>query len=100
MYNDRDYIIMNVNYDETSKDPKNSLPLRILYRDLFLDNGLFHANNELNTIIDREDVTMVIVDCSLDDTDTLSIARATAFLAAYQNIPSLTARERNRIFLP
>ena len=98
VYKDRDYIAK-----ENSKNSENPLPLGILHGDLFLDNSLFHPNNELEAIVDWEDisvgerlidVTMAIVGCCFDDTDSLSIPRATAFLAAYQNILSLTAGER------
>jgi fructosamine-3-kinase len=103
VYRDRDYIITNDNYKEKSKNQSKTLPLAILHGDIFLENILFRSNGELDAIVDREDicvgerlidVTMTLVGCCYDNTDTLSIPRATAFLSAYQDILRLTSCER------
>jgi Ser/Thr protein kinase RdoA (MazF antagonist) len=96
-------MVMNDNCKEDSKNQRDALPVAILHGDLFLENILFQPDGELDAIIDWEcicigerlmDVTMTLVGCCYDSTDTLSISHATAFLSSYQNILSLTSRER------
>ena len=103
VYKDRDYMATNDNCKQDSKNQTDSLPLAILHGDLFLENMLFQPDGKLDAIIDWEcicigerlmDVTMALVGCCYDSTDTLSIPRATAFLSTYGNIVSLTSRER------
>jgi homoserine kinase type II len=86
--------------------PATGLPQGLIHGDLFPDNAMFSATDQLVGILDLEeiswgplvlDVGMTIVGCAYPQANTLSWPHVRAILRGYERVRPLTADERPQL---